>query len=50
MMALKKLGVMQCIAEKSVETSTAGNGNCEGKEGFMAENAEEKAGSKERES
>jgi hypothetical protein len=46
MMELKKLGEIQCMAEKSVDTSTAGKGNV----ASIPEIAEEKAGSKERDS
>ena len=48
-MAFKKLGAMQCTAEKSVQTSNVGNGNSEGNEGSMAEIAD-MAGRNERES
>jgi hypothetical protein len=49
-MEVKKSGVMQCIAEKSVQTSKVGNGNSEGNEVSKAEITEEMAGSKEQES
>ena len=40
-MELKKLGAMQCMADKSVETSRVGNANSEGKVESRDEIAEE---------